>query len=371
MKENNLISPRILKTNSKNSFLSNSKSYSSIKINNSLLPNPELEKEREQDTFGQYFENEKTLEWEEHYIDYYHMKSRISDLVTNLQEIIDINKKISSSNSKQKEDQNQSRKNTIKSNINSNLTINKSPLPKHHHAKNSSAFNKEMDLYLLNSSRNNNDKSNNNNTVKKMVGYINKDGKQIIHKKAKSDAVKDIERTSTLSLYNPNEKYLLEKNLNLYREKDKKLFRAKIKNFISLLDEEVKKIHTFFTKKERKIFNLISKQIDKKNSGSENNNNLSSLINSCNDLLHISLLSKEIILYVFLNIKALKQILKIFDEKLSRIIKKMPFTYIRRFLRQNDSNLVYILSFRTIDETCIVIDDIFSFYKTKIIKNKS
>ena len=106
-----------------------------------------------------------------------------------------------------------------------------------------------------------------------------------------------------------------------------KIFKNQINNFINLLDKEINKMHVFYTSKEKDLFQGINSQISRTKKLKENKNNLDEgeLLNIIDSLEYISNLSKELINYVYLNLKALKRILKYFDSQLNDITQLISY----------------------------------------------
>ena len=144
-------------------------------------------------------------------------------------------------------------------------------------------------------------------------------------------------------------------------ERNKNLIEDKIKAFFDSLDEEIKKINIFYSSQEKDIYQKINKRIKNKD---EIKKEASSTILKELDLInYLSELCSQIIIFIYWNIKALKNILYIFDNSTYPIIDSMSYGYIKKHLSKNNSNLLYILSFKTLDETILSADNLFQEYE--------
>ena len=156
--------------------------------------------------------------------------------------------------------------------------------------------------------------------------------------------------------------------ISFLSEKEKKKYKEPTKQFISLLDKEIKKIHIFYTDKEKDLFEGINSQIRFFNNikNKENEENIKSKIQIISDLKYLSKLGKSLINYIYLNIRALKNILNIYDNKIMFI----SYRYMKKHLSKNNGDLVYILNFKILDESLIAINDLFILVKDNLKKTK-
>ena len=150
------------------------------------------------------------------------------------------------------------------------------------------------------------------------------------------------------------------------------LIKNQIKNFINLLDKEINKMHVFYTAKEKNLFQEINLQISKTQKLKKIKQNIDGkeLLNIIDSLEYISNLSKELINYVYLNLKALKRILKYFDDRLKGITQLISYSYLKRYLSKQNSDLTYILTFKILDETSLATENLFFEVKKMIISHK-
>ena len=147
------------------------------------------------------------------------------------------------------------------------------------------------------------------------------------------------------------------------------ILKKPTKYFMSLVDKEIKKIHIFYTSKETNLYENINSQISIFKL-SKNKNNNKAKIDIISNLEYLSNFCDELINYVYINIKALIRILKIYDFKLIEI----SYNYIKKYLSKNNGDLVYILNFKTLDETIVAIQELKiliekDFNENKYLKN--
>lgn len=132
------------------------------------------------------------------------------------------------------------------------------------------------------------------------------------------------------------------------------------KKFMSILDEEIKKMHIFFVKKEKNLYDNTN--IQRRIFESPNQDNDKAKMKIASDLEYLSNLSYEIISYVYINIRALIRILKLYDSKLIEI----SGDFLKKHFSRNNGNLVYILHFKILDEAIIVIQQLFLMVKDSL-----
>jgi hypothetical protein len=133
------------------------------------------------------------------------------------------------------------------------------------------------------------------------------------------------------------------------------------KKFMSTLDEEIKKMHIFYVKKEKILYDNINIQhriFESPNS--QDNNKTKMKISS--ELVYLSNLSYELIRYVYINIRTLIRILKLYDSKLIEI----SGDFLKKHFSCNNGNLVYILQFKILDEAIIAIQQLFLMVKDSL-----
>ena len=160
-------------------------------------------------------------------------------------------------------------------------------------------------------------------------------------------------------------------NISITKKMEKK-YKKQTKIFMSILDNEIKKIHKFYLSKETLLFEGINAQISSFNNLNKDNNNENKdednnkTIEIITELNYFSKLAKSLINYVYLNIKALKEILNTYDRKVIYI----SYKYIKKHLSKSNGDLVYILNFKILDEIIIAIQDLFELVQDKLNKAK-
>ena len=185
---------------------------------------------------------------------------------------------------------------------------------------------------------------------------------EIITSERKTSIIENIDEIDE-PLKNNND--VISNNLSMETEKKLNILGKPTKKFMELLDEEIKKIHIFYTRKEKELYDNTNLQLRVYESlKNKNNNKRKSDIIS--DLVKLSYLSYKIINYIYINIKALKRILRIYDLKLIEI----SYNYLKKNLSKNNSNLVYIINFKILDEVMVVIQQLFMSIKEELYTSK-
>ena len=173
---------------------------------------------------------------------------------------------------------------------------------------------------------------------------------EIVLSEKKSNLIENIEEIDE-SLKSNND---ILSNLSMETEKKLDILGKPTKIFMELLDEEIKKIHIFYTRKEKKLYNDMNLQLRLYESIKNQYNNERKM-KIISDLEYLSNISYELINYVYINIKALKRILRIYDMNLIEI----SYNYLKKNLSKNNGNLVYIINFKILDEVVVVIQQLF------------
>ena len=159
-------------------------------------------------------------------------------------------------------------------------------------------------------------------------------------------------------------------NTSITKKMEKK-YKKQTKDFMSILDKEIKKIHIFYMSKETILFKGINSQITifndlNQNNVKNNDENNNKKIEIISELNYLSKLAKSLIYYVYSNIKALKEILNTYDRKVIYI----SYKYIKKHLSKNNGDLVYILNFKVLDECIIAIQELFELVRNNLNKVK-
>ena len=150
-------------------------------------------------------------------------------------------------------------------------------------------------------------------------------------------------------------------------DRESSSIKEKIKSFFQLLDEEVKKLNIFYSSKEKDIYQDINKKIQNKSKIKEKS--CTEILKEIDDLNYLNELCLQVLIFIYLNIRALKSILNILDNSLNTSDQFISYQYFKKFLSKNNSDLIYILSFKTLDETIISIQGILKEYKNALKSN--
>ena len=142
----------------------------------------------------------------------------------------------------------------------------------------------------------------------------------------------------------------------------------KIKSFFDLLDKEIKKIYIFYSSKEKDIYQNINKRIQNKQN--IKNKTCEEILKEMDDLEYLSNLCLELLEFIHLNIRALKNILSILDDILNYESQTISYNYLKKYLSKDNSDLIYILSFKILDETILAIQGLFSDFRNSIKNNE-
>lgn len=158
----------------------------------------------------------------------------------------------------------------------------------------------------------------------------------------------------------------LENNLRPINIKNKdEIFKKQTKVFISLLDNEIKKMHIFYTKKETSLFEGVSSQISifNNNKKTKKKNQNYKIIS---ELAYLIQLTTTLIFYIYSNIKALKKILNTYDQN----IMEISYEYLKKHFSKSNGNFVYILNFKILDKCKTAIQGLFELVKADLNKTK-
>ena len=139
--------------------------------------------------------------------------------------------------------------------------------------------------------------------------------------------------------------------------------------FLSTLTKEIKRIYRSYIGKERELYININSHLHiRTNYDQFSYYNIHSELE---ELINISTLTLKISNFVNLNIIAIKKILKKFDKKTKYVFGKSSYDYISKEIESNNSDLLYLLQFKIIDETSAILDDLMNdlYKKYKDINN--
>ena len=147
-----------------------------------------------------------------------------------------------------------------------------------------------------------------------------------------------------------------------------------IKIFLYFLTIEVHNVYVFYLSIEKNIFTRVNEHSNKRKKYDSMTDD--ELLEELTDLTDITYLMYTFYSYIDLNVKAIKEILKYFDDHFQIINHNisMEDLYFKRYLTKKDSDLRYILSFKIIIESCALIEsycqDISALSNTKEIKEQ-
>lgn len=144
---------------------------------------------------------------------------------------------------------------------------------------------------------------------------------------------------------------------------DSEVYDEFIKNFFKKLDCEIKKIYIFFVNKERELYVSINSHLHIRQS--YDTFNLVSILKEYEELDKISQVAYSITKYIDINMTALKKILKKWDKKFQIYYDKISLKYIQKKLESKNSDLLYILQFKIIDEVSALLEDLMCDLQTK------
>jgi hypothetical protein len=150
-------------------------------------------------------------------------------------------------------------------------------------------------------------------------------------------------------------------DININKEIDSSSLKDKIISFFNLIDKEIKKIYIFYSSKEKDLYQNINKKI--KNKEIMKNNSCNDIFGEIDKLEYLSNLCLELLKFIYLNIRALLNILTILDNHLNTNADSISYKYLKKYLSKDNSDLIYILSFRVLDETILAIQGLLSEYK--------
>ena len=160
----------------------------------------------------------------------------------------------------------------------------------------------------------------------------------------------------------------------LFGELDNLEYGDDIKIFLYFLTIEVHNVYVFYTSIEKNIFMRVNEHSNTRKKYREMNDN--ELLEELIDLTDITYLLYSFYSYIDLNIKAVQEVLKYFDEHFQLLNHNISIKdlYIKKYLAKKDSDLRYILSFKIIIDSCVIIEsyyhEIVSLSHTKEIKEQ-
>ena len=151
---------------------------------------------------------------------------------------------------------------------------------------------------------------------------------------------------------------------NTFDEIDKLSYSDDIKIFLYFLQIEIHNVYVFYLNQEKEIYNRTNEHLYKRKHIKEMKE--SEVLEELNDLTEIAYLTYSFYLYSDLNIEAIHQILKYFDEHFMSINNNTSLhkLFFRKYLSQNESDLKYILNFKIVIESTALLES----YRKELIK---
>ena len=141
--------------------------------------------------------------------------------------------------------------------------------------------------------------------------------------------------------------------------------------FEESLDKDIKKVYIFFSNKERILYKQINESLHLKED--YENLELAGYLNEYKQLKSISELSLNMSYFVFYNLKAVIKILKKFDKKVVTLKNKdyqIKFNYIQTKLEELNSDILYLIKFKEIDKTNVILEDLITTLMKAFKDNK-
>ena len=164
-----------------------------------------------------------------------------------------------------------------------------------------------------------------------------------------------------------------EKNLNDLSEMERnEIINNLIKEFTDELDKEIRMIYIFFSKKEKQLYKDINVYLHIKDDYT--NYGLEDYLSQYQELQKVSITDLNLSNYVYYNLKACIKILKKFDKKVIGLKDKdnhIKINYIITKLEEQNSDILYLINFKMIDEVNVILDDLISCLKEQFKLRKS
>ena len=147
-----------------------------------------------------------------------------------------------------------------------------------------------------------------------------------------------------------------------------------MKIFLYFLTVEIHNVYVFYLSIEKNIFMRVNEHSNTR----KNYKTMSEqeLLNELVDLTDITYLMYSFFSYIDLNVKAVQEVLKYFDDHFQILNHNISMNklYFKKYLSKKDSDLKYILSFKIIIESCALIEsychDIKEINNSKEIKEQ-
>ena len=168
-------------------------------------------------------------------------------------------------------------------------------------------------------------------------------------------------------------KDIASKNINELSEIEKSDIMSKYKNeFIEELNKETRKIYVLYSKEEKHLYKIINKYLHIKDEF--DNYTLDDFLTQFSELKDLSVTSYKIAKFVYYNLKSLIKILEKYDKKITGSKDKenqLKNEYIISKLEDQNSDILYLINFKMIDEVNVIVEDLIKTLKDNFKKNKS
>ena len=144
------------------------------------------------------------------------------------------------------------------------------------------------------------------------------------------------------------------------------------KEFTDELDKQIRKVYIFFSKNEKHLYKNINKYLHIKEEFSIYT--LDDYLTQYSELKELSITSYHMSKYVFYNLKCLIKILNKFDKKIIGPKNKddqIKNSYIISKLEDQNSDILYLINFKMLDEVNIIVEDLIKSLKESFKLNKN
>ena len=151
---------------------------------------------------------------------------------------------------------------------------------------------------------------------------------------------------------------------NTFKEIEDLAYSDDVKIFLYFLNIEIHNVYIFYLSKEKEIYTRTNEHLYKRKKLDKMRED--EVLEELSDLTDIAYLTYSFYLYVDLNIEAIHQILKYFDEHFMTVNNNTSLNklYFNKYLSQNESDLKYILSFKIVIESTALLES----YRKELIK---
>ena len=151
---------------------------------------------------------------------------------------------------------------------------------------------------------------------------------------------------------------------NTFNEIEDLTYSDDIKIFLYFLNMEIYNVYVFYLSQEKEIYTRTNEHLYKRKNLDKMEEN--EVLEELKDLTDIAYLTYSFYLYADLNIEAIHQILKYFDEHFMEVNGNISLNklYFNKYLTQNESDLKYILSFKTVIESTALLES----YRKELIE---